>query len=1038
MHWNADAWLAALERVTLMVAASAGLVALLLAMLRVRSASLQRLACAIVLLQGWLLAQVPVELEREAPPPAERVADVADTSLRYILPDRNMDIALPIAAVPRADELSPRPESQSDAATVPYNVPVAPESPAFAISWKDAVFGVWIAGAVLTLILGVRRYATFLQMIRSTVAPPGEWQAEFESTRSGLGIAGQVALRVSDDVGPCLVRRRRESCVVVPRSLWSQLAPPQRVAILRHELAHYVRGDLWKSMAMRLLAAPQWFNPAAWWAVRRFDECAEWACDQVAAGEGAAATEYSKLLLLLGTAPPGHIASLPAAHSGCMATRIRRLVAKPRRDGRAAWWVVALVVVGLLAVSLLRIDVVEPPSRTLPDVAGALSAIDGPSPMPWHPDDLVAVLGDERGHVWNHPLGLAVTTDGSRLITAGNGALIIYDAHTMASIATFGEQRSAPRHLQIAGGGGVLIVGCNDQTIDLWDIAQAPPELIQTVRLPAGNPEPMWLQYASARNADRIVACAGQQISIWELRQRRLDQVHSFTVEEFPGNCLLSPDGDWLLTKSTRMPAVQHTFEVGGASYTRADCVLRVWDISGGNARETDQVVTTDIQSPMFSPDGTAFHAEPGMTELNRGRRLWTFSDGKLHEEPDVPVDFGTPDAIAFSPDGRFLAGTPLNSVGRVVVMDISQNPWQEVASLDTKAPYLTDITFTPDGEALMLCGGCSLQRWNRMDDGSFERVTPEPVHSGNIEDLYFSEDGSRLTSSGGTSICEWDLLHLNSEPPRVSDMDGMRVGAMAPMPGRDAFAVQDSGPHQRVQLREWTNRSLQEKWSISAGDDYGHDAWCLAIDPHRRLLATGHRDSAIRFWNIEGPVPVKTAELKAAHSGHVCDLAFSPDGMMLASVGWHGSVKLWDMSTDPPSAGGVLGKHDATARSVAFSPDGRWLASGDELGVIRLWDLESKDLTTLRHLDDGTPPTSRPFVQRTVMTLEFSADNDRLLSADGAGRVTVWSVPSREIIKEWNFPGWVWVARWSPDERLIATGNANGTVYLLRAPSAE
>ena len=49
--------------------------------------------------------------------------------------------------------------------------------------------------------------------------------------------------------------------------------------------------------------------------------------------------------------------------------------------------------------------------------------------------------------------------------------------------------------------------------------------------------------------------------------------------------------------------------------------------------------------------------------------------------------------------------------------------------------------------------------------------------------------------------------------------------------------------------------------------------------------------------------------------------MAFSPDGTTLASGGYAGAVKLWDVATRREI--GTLTGHTADVRSVAFSPDG-------------------------------------------------------------------------------------------------------------------
>lgn len=67
--------------------------------------------------------------------------------------------------------------------------------------------------------------------------------------------------------------------VLLPKDFSSRFTPEQQLLILRHELAHWQRGDLhWNYLALALLAVC-WFNPLIWLAYRRYRQDQELACD---------------------------------------------------------------------------------------------------------------------------------------------------------------------------------------------------------------------------------------------------------------------------------------------------------------------------------------------------------------------------------------------------------------------------------------------------------------------------------------------------------------------------------------------------------------------------------------------------------------------------------------------------------------------------------------------------------------------------------------------------------------------------------------
>lgn len=338
---------AALLRTTLATSAAALAAWALLAWLRIDAPRIHRLAWLLVIAQGWLFFPLTIEIKTASPPTTpKRAAGLmpAETTKRSST-QSSADAAR--GREPFATSDSPTVEApQSRKAPDPLPLPII-------------TIASWLLGAIALAAIAVRRYLQVLRML-PLGSPPDDpqWQAEWHAARAAAKLRRRqpVDLRITTSLGPLLHWAPWAYLILAPRPLWTTLAAPQRQAILRHELAHLRRGDLWKSLAIRVLALPQWFNPLAWLAIRRFDEAAEWACDDAAAATAASRLTFAESLLQSAEYAAAFPASAPAAR-GVLTRRIQRLV-NPRfkEESKMKLLVPPLLLLLLTIFQTLRIE----------------------------------------------------------------------------------------------------------------------------------------------------------------------------------------------------------------------------------------------------------------------------------------------------------------------------------------------------------------------------------------------------------------------------------------------------------------------------------------------------------------------------------------------------------------------------------------------------------------------------------------------------------------------------------------------------------
>ena len=137
-----------------------------------------------------------------------------------------------------------------------------------------------------------------------------------------------------------------------------------------------------------------------------------------------------------------------------------------------------------------------------------------------------------------------------------------------------------------------------------------------------------------------------------------------------------------------------------------------------------------------------------------------------------------------------------------------------------------------------------------------------------------------------------------------------------------------------------WDAGTGQEKQSI-----YALGIQDTVFSPDGRRLALGAGDST-RIVDLASGETILRLPAMTSGAGY---LAFSPDGLQLATVDYNNNaIRIWDVS-DLPSAGTLLLELPGQVGQVTFSPDGKKLATLGTDGSPRIWEVSSgAELLTL------------------------------------------------------------------------------------------
>ena len=166
------------------------------------------------------------------------------------------------------------------------NPVVSPTQPSLVSGKNWGAMAAWgwflIASALLTFSL-LRGFLFHQKIRRFTSTKSNDHLSalldEVASERSAQFTNCAETIRVTDAVtSPALTGIFRPE-ILLPSGLVGEISDRDLCHILRHELAHHRRRDVWTNWLLTILQAVHWFNPLVWWAFHRTRIEAERATD---------------------------------------------------------------------------------------------------------------------------------------------------------------------------------------------------------------------------------------------------------------------------------------------------------------------------------------------------------------------------------------------------------------------------------------------------------------------------------------------------------------------------------------------------------------------------------------------------------------------------------------------------------------------------------------------------------------------------------------------------------------------------------------
>ena len=319
----------------------------------------------------------------------------------------------------------------------------------------------------------------------------------------------------------------------------------------------------------------------------------------------------------------------------------------------------------------------------------------------------------------------------------------------------------------------------------------------------------------------------------------------------------------------------------------------------------------------------------------------------------DYPVD------AVWSPDGRVL----LVAGGQGALL------WLEVATLGLQR------VGEHAGGALALAWQSGGRHFASSGQDGEVRLWDAPTRESRLlhtadawsERLSFASHGRLLAVATGRSLRVYDSggglrVELPPQPGVITALAWRARTSELATVGNGGARIHRLEPELQTRDYPWQGACLTASWS-----------------PDGRVLATGMQDGSVHFWNIGAD----TQSQMRGYGSKVALTSWSANSRLLATAADQ-QIIVWDFSGRGPedSEPLQLAAHTARLTQLAFQPQGPLLAAGARDHRITLW-----------RMAEPQQPVDADLLADEVALLRWSKDGAQLAVADQSGALSLYAL---------------------------------------------